>query len=280
MKLFISANLIINFCVIIGAIIWAPESKIYIVSYGYQLIWFVSVLSFVGGIIGGLYHTNPSFRNIGYSTTGYNTTGYNTTGLYIMIVYTTIITGAWIICTPIIIDICKDCVYIKNNFNNYYIDTTFTCNGVIITTTFTILSMLLWITISYIVYKYAYKKFSRVIPNSNQDNINLESVQHETQHETQNENEPENEPEPENETQNETQEHSRDNINQEKGNRNFKISTGYDISDNKNSSNMTSFNMKRCESPSSSSEVTTPITPATLNSPLTPNTIINMDTIV
>jgi hypothetical protein len=130
--------------------------------------------------------------------------------------------------------------------------------------------MLLWITISYIVYKYAYKKFSRVIPNSNQDNINLESVQHETQ----------NENEPENETQNETQEQSLDNINQEKGNRNFKISTGYDVSDNESSSNMTSFNMKRCESPSSSSEVTTPITPATLNSPLTPNTIINMDTIV
>jgi hypothetical protein len=137
---------------IAGASVLASQNEFYSLSSAYGFYWFVTVLSFVVGVSGGVYHLVPSVKE---------TVGENQYGVYIMSFTSFTMLVFWLSAASSVANLLQGCLYIKNRFDSVLIEIdnkAFSCDGEIIMTTFGFADFIVWGIVSFFVFRSLYNK--------------------------------------------------------------------------------------------------------------------------
>ena len=183
----IMTNIFFNFGSLIGLIVWASQDDIYTLTSIYEFYWFVSIFSLLTGFVGFFLYLKPDFIK---------NTKFEDYKIYIIMFYSVLMSVFWLAAAASISKLCRDCLYIKNKYSSivdyYYSKNKFTCDGEILTTTFGICLLLLWLIVFLFVSKKLYEhiksqelqesqynkkeemEMENTITNVNKDNYNNE----------------------------------------------------------------------------------------------------------
>jgi hypothetical protein len=148
----IMITLFLNLGSLIGLIVWASQDDIYTLTSIYEFYWFVSIFSLLTGLLGLFLHLKPDvIKN----------TQFEHYKLYIITFYSILMSVFWLAAAASISKLCRDCLYIKNKYYSivdyYYSKNKFTCDGEILSTTFGIFLVILWLIIFLFVSKQLYE---------------------------------------------------------------------------------------------------------------------------
>lgn len=156
----LACNFILSIGAIIGASIWAafPNDMYlnYTFSATYGFYWFVSVFSFVIGIIGVLYHGN---------VVKFNETSNRLQISFVLMIklfITITIVIFWLAASASVATVLRECQNVKQEFAFWGYDSVLQlhCNGPIVTTVFGFSEFITWCVVLYFVAKYTIAEYN------------------------------------------------------------------------------------------------------------------------
>lgn len=168
----IMTNIFFNFGSLIGLIVWASQDDIYTLTSIYEFYWFVSIFSLLTGFVGFFLYLKPDFIK---------NTKFEDYKIYIIMFYSVLMSVFWLAAAASISKLCRDCLYIKNKYSSivdyYYSKNKFTCDGEILSTTFGICLLLLWLIVFLFVSKKLYEQMkSQELKYNKKEEMEMENT--------------------------------------------------------------------------------------------------------
>ena len=149
---------VVNILLSIGSIIGislftSQEHDVFKITDTFNFYWFVSVFSFLFGILGFMYH-HFSFVKERVPKSDYN--------IYYISLLSFIMAIFWLAASISMASLLKNCLYIKNletNFNSEFVqEYNYTCNGEIVSVSFGFSLFVLWFLVTFILLNSVYNR--------------------------------------------------------------------------------------------------------------------------
>ncbi len=123
-------NFIASIGCLVGLIVWTTDTDIFSITGGYQYLWFLTILTLMVGLVGAAYHyfLQPQTLRVGIDH---------------MITMSGLLSVLWLAGVCVITTYVAECSELQKKSAG----SSLSCNGEIVTTTFSYFSLLVWMYI-------------------------------------------------------------------------------------------------------------------------------------